>query len=351
MFLNSNLIRIEKLRPGMILAESVISNSGKILLESGLHITEKYIKKLIKWQTSYVNVILPCKICPSQHEFAYTYEKTLGLVAATFEKIRTFGEVPIKECEELVDKYIDLMTNVTGVISILHRVKFHNEYTFEHSLNVAIIAGVLGKWLGFKGENLKDIILAGLLHDIGKMLIPINILDKPGKLTDEEMKIIKTHSTHGYELVCDCDEISLEVKLGIMQHHERQDGSGYPKGLKGEDIHIYANIVALADVYDAMSSKRVYRGPLPPFVVVETILEQMYDKLNPEVCVVFLANIRRSMMGSWVLLSDGRQGKIVLLNEVLQIRPVVQLENGDLIDLERNRQMEIIAVLDETSAA
>ena len=349
--LNSGLMRAEELEPGMRLSAPVISDTGKILLGTGLSLTDKYIRKLIKWRASSVKIELPCNSRLSRRRFVKIYEKTLDSVATAFEKIRVFKEVPLKECEELVENYIHLMTNVTDVISILHSVKSHNEYTFGHSLNVAIIAGVIGKWLGFTGKNLKEIILAGLLHDIGKILINPAILDKSAKLTDEEMKIIKTHPARGNRLVCDCNEISQGVKLAILQHHERQDGSGYPQRLKGDEIHIYANIVAVADVYDAMSRKRVYRCQLPPFVIIETIREQMYEKLNPRICFVFLEKIRRYMIGSLVLLTDGRQGKIILLNDLLGRRPVVQLETGDLIDLEINRQLEIVEVLDDATSA
>lgn len=347
MFLNSDLIQTEQLKPGMVLAESVISHTGQILLGPGLYLTEKNIRKLVKWQISYAKVKLPCKIYALHNKYLVTYEKTLNLVADYFGETRVFGEVPIKKFEELIENYIDLMTDVTGVISILHKIKIHNEYTFGHSLNVAIIAGVLGKWLGLRGKNLQDVILAGLLHDIGKIFIPVHILDKPGKLTEEEMQIIKTHPERGYRLLSDCVGISSDVKVAILQHHERQDGSGYSQILKGQDIHIYANIVAIADVYDAMSSKRAYRCPLPPFIVMETIFELMYEKLNPDICLTFLTNIRKSMVGNLVLLSDGRQGKITVLHDLLQIRPVVQLRNGDLIDLERNRQLEIITVWED----
>ena len=350
MFSNSDLISTEELEPGMIIAEPVISETGKVLLESRLHLTEQYIKKLIKWQTSYVNIELPCKCNPLQRQFSKIYEKTLDLVGETFEKIRVFKEVPIKQCEELVESYIGLMADITDVVSILHSIKVHNEYTFGHSLNVAIIAGALGKWLGFTQEDLKDIILAGLLHDIGKIYIPPKVLDKPSKLTNDEMQMIKTHPSHGYRLLKNCDGISQEVKLAIMQHHERQDGSGYPQQLKGEEIHIYASIVAIADVYDAMSNKRVYRCQLPPFVVLETIIEQMYEKLNPEICLTFLENVRSFMVGSSVILSDGSQGKIILLNDLLRIRPVVQLRNGALVDLGKNRELEVVNVLDDKVA-
>lgn len=345
----SNLISAKELEPGMMLSETVISDSGKVLLESGLYLTEKNIHKLLKWDTPYVNVELPCYSCVVQHKILKNYEETLKLVAIAFEKIRTFREVPIKECEELVENYIELMANVTGVIAVLHRIKSHNSYTFGHCLNVAIIAGAIGKWLGFSGTDLKDIILAGLLHDIGKIFISTKILDKPSKLSEEEMKIMKTHSTCGFQLLNDCNEISQGVKLGILQHHERQDGSGYPKQLTGKNIHTYANIIAIADVYDAMSTKRVYRKQLPPFVVIETIIEQMYKKLDPTICLIFLENIRRFMIGSLVLLNDGRQAKIVLLNELLRTRPIIQLDNGDLIDLEQNKQLEIVSMLENVS--
>ncbi|HWR42629.1 HD-GYP domain-containing protein [Sporomusa sp.] len=351
MFLNQYLLRVEELKPGMVVAQAVVSDTGQVLLEQGVFLTEEYIENLSNWQIINVSIVLPYKGRSSEWRFFSMYKDTLDSVAETFKKVRAFKEVPIAECKELVENYIELIVNIVGVIDDLYNVKSHNEYTFKHSLNVAIISGVLGKWLGFKGQKLKDIILAGLLHDIGKALIPENILDKPGKLTDEEMAIIRTHPAHGYHLLADCFEISEEVKLGILQHHEREDGSGYPLGSSRGDIHIYAKIVAIADIYDAMSTERVYRRKLLPFTVVEIILEQMYDKLNPQICLTFLAHIRRFLLGSSVLLNDGSKAKVVLLNELLRVRPVVQLESGDLIDLEGNRKLEVVEVLDEVNTA
>lgn len=275
------------------------------------------------------------------------YKDTIDLVAMAFEKEKVFNEVPIVDYEELLGEYINLLAQAVDVVNILYNVRCHNEYTFKHSLNVAMLAGALGKWLGFKGHNLKDIILAGLLHDIGKVMIPQNILDKPGKLTDEEMTIIHTHPSHGYELLVDRFDTSEDVKLGILQHHEREDGSGYPCGVRGEKIHIYAKIVAIADMYDAMSTARVYRSTLSPFVVVEIMLEQMHEKLNAEICSIFIANIRRFLLGSFVLLSDGDRAQVVALNELIGSRPVVQLQNGKVIDLEKNRKIEAIAIFDK----
>lgn len=351
MFSNQHLIRVEELKPGMVVAQAVISDTGQLLLEQGTFLTKEFIENLSNWRIMQVSIVLPYKNRPSHKRFFCIYHETLETVAKTFEKARAFKEVPIAECKELVDKYIELIVNIVGVIDDLYNVKTHNEYTFKHSLNVAILSGVLGKWLGFTEQKLKDIILAGLLHDIGKAMIPETILDKPGKLSTEEMDIIRTHPAHGYHLLADCFEISEEVKLGVLQHHEREDGCGYPLGISGSDIHIYAKIVAIADMYDAMNTERVYRPKMPPFSIVEILIEQMYDKLNPQVCLTFLAHLRRFLVGSSVLLSDGRKAKVVLMNDILRVRPVVQLECGTLIDLERNRNLEIVTLLDEASTA
>jgi putative nucleotidyltransferase with HDIG domain len=351
MFSNERVLRVEKLKPGMMLARSVFSDSGKILLQQGMLLTQELIVSLIKWRIDAVNIMLPYASRSSRRRVFSVYIDTLRLVTETFETVRTFREVPVAKCKELVDNYIELLANVVGVVDILHDVKSHSEYTFAHSLNVAILSGILGKWMGLKGQKLKDVILAGLLHDIGKMLIPRTILDKPGKLTDAEMAIIRTHPGHSFQLLAGYAEIPDEVKAGIFQHHEREDGSGYPLGAQGGEIHVYAKIVAVADIYDAMSTERVYRRKIPPLVVAETILDQMRDKLNPQICLTFLESLHSYWLGSSVLLSNGSKAKVVLLNDLLRIRPIVQLENGEIINLEGNRSLEVVAVLDEVNTA
>jgi putative nucleotidyltransferase with HDIG domain len=292
------------------------------------------------------NQYLPDKDPFSQQHKLSMYKEILNLVAATFEKNKFFKEVSIIECEELAGNYIDLLNNIVGVVDILYNVKFHHEYTLNHSISVASISGVLGKWLGFKGQKLKDLILTGLLHDIGKVMVPQSILDKPGKLTDEELLMIQTHPTHGYQILADNFDISEDITVGILQHHEREDGSGYPFGIQGGDIHMYAKIVAIADLYDAMNTARVYRPTLSLFSVIEIIMEQMDDKLNTEICSIFFANIHKCILGSPVLLSDGNVATVVELDELLRSRPMVKLKSGKVIDLEKNRKIEVVAILD-----
>lgn len=346
MLSNQKVIRLNKLQPGMIVAKTIVSETGKVLLGQGTLLTGALIAQLIKWQVTEVAVAMPTAGNMSQQQFTALYETTLESVARHFESVRAFQEVPVAELTELVDSYLELMVNVAGVVDRLYKVQMHNEYTFQHSLNVAVLSGVLGKWMGFSGRRLKELILAGLLHDIGKTLVPAEILNKASRLSGEEMNVIRAHSAQGYQLLQDCKDIPNAVKLGVCQHHEREDGSGYPFGLRHYHIHIYAKIVAVADSYDAMSSERVYRPKMPPFQVIEILLEQL-GKLNTQVCVTLLTNIRRFLLGSSVLLSDGKKATIVELNDMLRIRPIVQNEQGEVIDLARREDLEVVTIFDE----
>jgi putative nucleotidyltransferase with HDIG domain len=236
---------------------------------------------------------------------------------------------------------------MSGVVANLSRIRSHNEYTFNHSLNVAILCGLIGKWLGYSGQVLKDLILAGLLHDIGKALTPLEILNKPGKLTMDEMEVIKLHPVQGYNLVSNREDISDEVKIGILQHHERLDGSGYPLGLSKDAISNFSCIISIADMYDAMTAERVYRKRMSPFSAAETIIKEMYNKLDPNISLIFLTKVQSCLIGSRVLLSNGKIGKVLLFNNDPCTRPIVKLDDDTLINLEKNRSIEIVDLIEE----
>ena len=175
---------------------------------------------------------------------------------------------------------------------LLHGVYVMDGDTFVHSLNVALISHEIATWLDFSKEKKELATLCGLLHDVGKMQIDCVLLKKPGALTEKEREIIKQHSMKGFELLLKSEwEIDSHVCNAALQHHERYDGSGYPCGLEGEQIDVYARIVAIADVYDAMTANRVYRDALEP----ERVLAQMRsdnDKYDPEIFAVFYEKAR-----------------------------------------------------------
>lgn len=273
---------VEKKRMFWNFDTMVMHKTGIVANDYSYHfIPGRYL--LLRIETKFDHSTLP---------FLLPHRETVELIAAAFEKERIFREVPIAECKELAGTYIELMIDVIGVASHLSQLRAHNQYTFRHAINVARISGLIGRWLGYTGEILKDLILAGLLHDIGKILILSEILDKPGTLTTKEMDVVKKHSAHGYDLVKGLKITSDKVNISILQHHERLDGSGYPFGLSKDKISVFARIIAIADVYDAMTSERVYRKKMPPFVAADVIAGDMCDKLDPDIVLPFLARIR-----------------------------------------------------------
>ena len=215
---------------------------------------------------------------------------------------------------------------------MLHNLRSSDDSVYGHSLNVAMISRVLGKWLKWSPSDLDSLVIAGLLHDIGKITIPPEILNKEGKLTDEEFEQIRWHPRAGYELVRDL-KIDSRIKKAVLQHHERCDGSGYP--MKADEIMLddFAMVIAIADVYDAMTAARKYRAPLCPFQVIREFEHDGYHKYKTEYLLTFLRHIATTYQNNRVILSDGQAAKIILLNQNSLSTPLVQLDDGSCIDL------------------
>jgi HDIG domain protein len=240
--------------------------------------------------------------------------------------------------EELLSKTISLVSpkqTTLDVFDMLHNMRQVNDSTYAHSLNVAIISRIIGKWLHFSNEELDTLTLAGLLHDIGKTKIPDEVLNKDGKLTDEEFQMIRNHPKYGYDIF-KTQPLNSHIKKAALMHHERCDGSGYPMGLTMEEIDDYALIIAIADVYDAMTAARSYRAPLCPFEVIAEFEKDGLQKYKPKYILTFLENIANAYQNNRVMLSDGTSARIVLLNHRRLSKPLVQLDDGACIDLEKS---------------
>lgn len=240
--------------------------------------------------------------------------------------------------EELLSKTISLVSPkqaTLDVFDMLHNMRQVNDSTYAHSLNVAIISRIIGKWLHFSNEELDTLTLAGLLHDIGKTKIPDEVLNKDGKLTDEEFQMIRNHPKYGYDIL-KSQPLNSHIKKAALMHHERCDGSGYPMGLTMEEIDDYALIIAIADVYDAMTAARSYRAPLCPFEVIAEFEKDGLQKYKPKYILTFLENIANAYQNNRVMLSDGTSARIVLLNHRRLSKPLVQLDDGACIDLEKS---------------
>jgi putative nucleotidyltransferase with HDIG domain len=340
-------------KPGMILGRPVVSDAGKVILSENTVLTNASIKRLMQWGVSEVFVKEPVletsdnviSVISEQQDYSEKHQEIVRALRVAFERTRYFKEVPLAQMNELANQSVESMINSSGVLSHLKSIRRTDDYTFRHCVNVGIISGVLGKWLGIQGPMLKELVLGGLLHDIGKTQIPLAILNKPAKLTPEEMDIMQEHSTLGYELVKKTNALPQSILLGVWQHHERLDGTGYPFGLTGEEISPFARIIAIADVYDAMTTDRVYHKAATPFKVIEEVFSEMFDKLDPVISMTFLNNLRDSLIGYVVRLSDGSEARVIYMDKSRMTKPIVKVADGRYLDLEKRLDLGITEVI------
>lgn len=343
---------ITEIVPGMKTSKDVMTEDGKVALSEGIVLTANLIERLKNWDISYVDVYEPVDEdivvthpVSVQQRFFDQYSETISSVRKAFDSVRFEKRIPIAEMTELVNQAIEPMLTSVGVINHLHMVRRQDDYTFRHLVNVSVIAGILGKWLGYSEDKIIEIIFTGILHDVGKTQIPLEILNKPGRLTAEEMAIMMRHTSLGYNLVRSIPDIPPSIGYGVLEHHERMDGTGYPLGIVHDKIHPYAKIIAVADIYDAMTSDRVYHRKVSPFKVVEMMMGEMFGKLDPEICAVFLNNVRDYFIGNVVELNDGREGEVVYLGPFIASRPVVRTGDGEFLDLEKQKEISIVKLL------
>lgn len=343
---------ISEVEPGMELASSVMTDVGNYALGDGTVLTTSLIERLKLWGVDVVNIRTiidesaaePIEITETLKAFSSDYNDMVFSLKKSFETVRFFKQVPLVAMKEMADTKVADLIDTPGILNHLHAVQRKDDYTFSHSMNVAVICGMIGRWLGYTGQECKNLVLAGLLHDIGKTQIPMEIIRKPSALSPLEMDTMKLHSTRGFKLIKEL-ELPSSVLYAVLQHHEREDGSGYPLQVTGDKIHPFAKIVAVADVYDAITSDTTYRQKVTPFQAVDTLVQEMYHLLDPAICSVFLNNVRDYFIGNVVELSDKRVAEVVYLGQVVAARPIVRTTDGEFIDLEKNKRISIARIV------
>ncbi|MBE5941205.1 MAG: HD-GYP domain-containing protein [Lachnospiraceae bacterium] len=253
------------------------------------------------------------------------------------------GDVDIDSLFESANEIMAGETNTYHLMDILSNIRYFDDSTYAHSLNVAMLANIFGRWLHMSEEDLKILTVAGMLHDIGKVLMPPEIIKKPGALTPEEYAVIKTHPFKGYQLLKAKNVDELICRAALL-HHEKCDGSGYPIGLKTEKIHDVAKIITIVDIYEAMTANRCYRAGLCPFDVIRMFEDEGYTKYDPKYLLPFLQGISDTYLHNTVLLSDGRKGEIIMTNKHHVSRPSI-MSGTSYIDLTHHPELKIVAIL------
>jgi putative nucleotidyltransferase with HDIG domain len=268
------------------------------------------------------------------HTFQIQYLQVLEQMKTTF-KAASENNTPINT-QQLLESVAQLFRSRSTIVELfdmIYSMRTVADSAYAHCLNVALTSRMIGRWLKLEPHDLDVLTIAGLLHDIGKVRIPEEILNKTGSLTDEEFAQIKQHPTYGYEILKNQPNLDPRIKKAALMHHERCDGSGYPSGLSEDFIDNYAMIVAIADVYDAMTAARAYRAPLCPFQVISNFEKDGYQKFNTKYILTFLKQIALTYQSNRVMLSDGRACNIVMLNQNALSRPIVQFDDKSCLDL------------------
>lgn len=342
-----------ELEAGMITAKDVHSSSGIMIIPSGIVLTEPIIShlKFLGIDSIYIDDEKPQKPEIAQvdrkefKKFTKKYTQAKDNLNNAFGKI-VDRNIDRKEIEKILDDSVTLLDqndNSYNTISMLYSMHDYSDTTYMHCMNVGIIASLLGRWLGWNDEDVRLLNACGIFHDIGKVLISKKILDKPARLTLEEYNIMKTHTIKGYELLKSLDMDPVVADVAIM-HHERCDGSGYPFGITGDKINEFAKVIAIADVYEAMTANRVYRGPVCPFDVIAQFEDTGFGQFDTKYLLVFLQNIVDSYLHANVKLSNGQKAEIILINRQKGSKPVVMTSAGKPVDLLKEKNIKITEV-------
>lgn len=354
-------IKTTDLIPGMILADDVYSfDRSAMILPKGSVLNDKSITRLAFY--SIVQVLVEDELVGLSHrseepsyaerlrqtpefrKFQKEFEgETIQFKEQINDVVRHNQPLDVESMMTPVYALIDQSSGPSNVFDMLHSLRQYDDATYVHCINVALICSCLAKWMRLSEEETLVATQAGLLHGIGKLLIPGEIIQKPAKLTADEYHIVQQHPRQGYDIIKNLS-INDHIKFATLMHHERCDGSGYPLGLTGEKIDPIAKIVAIADVYDATTSARVYRGPQCPFVAIALFENEGLQKYDTRAIMTFLSNVVNTYLLNRVRLNNGIEGDIVFINPEHLARPTIKAGNS-YIDLAQNPDMYIETIV------
>lgn len=319
-------VHSDSLKNGMILGEDVYFN-GYLLLSKGMIIKKCYVNKLLSRGITEVSVLADKTyyddifLNPVEKFYVETYEKLTKVI----DKFKDSDKIEISVVYPIVENILEAVFSSQNSVLSLAGFRGEGDYFLLHALDVCIYSLIVAKIMRLGYEDVVMLGIGALLHDIGKTKISENIINKVGKLTDEEFEEAKKHSEFGYNILIRVPQIDSEIVKIVLQHHERCDGSGYPKHLKGKDIYLLSKIVAIADIYDALTSDRVYKKKILPHEAAEYLLSISNTKIDSQIAKVFINNIAIYPKGCQVLLSTNQVAFVIDSNSKMPLRPILKI--------------------------
>lgn len=341
-------VPISLVEDGMVLGQDIYDGGGRMLLARHLILNPSYIRSLeaMGFPGIYIDDEFSEDIEVKEVIRPEIKREALSMINSLF---LDFGENKVSEASmNRVAKMIveQVLDNGDAMCNMLD-IKRYDDYTYFHSVNVGILATIVGCAMKFSEEQLRDLTLAAMLHDIGKRFIPVEILNKKDPLTDEERDVLKTHPRQGADFLREKFNFSVFVNQGVLQHHEWYDGHGYPLGRTREEIPIFARIISLVDVYDALTTNRMYRPAIAHSEAVEYLMGSSGRQFDPEILDVFLHKIAIYPVGAQVKLSDGSQAVVMKNYPEMVLRPKVkQIGTSRIIDLAYDPEVRNLTVVE-----
>lgn len=324
---------------GSFLGEDVYTAGGNMIVPADTLLTEYIINKLIEFKIDRVFIYPTNAIRGDEYlanedlsEDQIKYIESVNMAKEMLQDLASGKELDLSKAEGISEHIYSKINDCGSLMDCVNSVRIADSYTYSHLVNVSVYAMLIGKWIGFNKKQLKDIVMAGLLHDVGKSQIPLEILNKRGSLNDYEFEIMKRHTVYGYEIIKNYSEISMDVKRAVIMHHEKENGTGYPFGIKGSQKNLYSKILTVADIFDAITSERVYRGRQTPFTAFKELENVGFDTVDPKIMMVMFTNMPSYYVGSKVKMKNGEIGEVVYVPNQCVYAPVVRIKD-DFLDL------------------
>lgn len=324
------------LREGMMLGNNLWGEHGELILAKNTVLTREYIKSIEKLNFNgiYVEDDLSKDIQIIGIITDRVRAKTVKCIKNVFISTEhQRGIKDFKEMQQQIESIVEEILNNSSMVINMVDLKVFDDYTYYHSVNVAVLSIVLGSALGLRKEQLCELGFGAILHDIGKVFVKKDILCKEAVLSEDESEEMQNHSILGYEYIKKVSNVNMSSRIGILEHHEKFGGGGYPNNLKEEEISLFGRIISIADVYDAMTSDRPYRKAIIPSEVIEYIMGCSHSLFDPDLVNIFVRKIAPYPIGTCVLLSNGLSGIVLKNYESFSMRPTVRIFKKDDLEI------------------